>query len=330
MRYEFEDAQRIAHEALKAVGASDAMARSLTNAVLSAEIAGSKAVGFAHLPDYLDGLLKGRIRKDAEPKVSLPVPAAVLVDAQEGIAQLGFDRVFDELVRRADTYGVVVLALSNSFTVGELGYYTRRLAESGLVSLATCNATAQMTTLESGRAVYGTNPISFAAPFSSGRPLVIDQACSATAFVNIRRAAENGESIPEGWAVDEKGEPTTDAREAVKGLLVAFGGARGANIAMMAEVLAAAVTGANWSMDAPSYSDGTRSPGVGLFLMAIKPELFAPDFKERLTSQIARLAAEGVRIPGSHITAHEIDVPESVIDRVKCYAIRRDAGGSQQ
>lgn len=321
MRYEIEEAQGIAHSAIKAVGANDAIAQSLANAVVSAELAGSKAVGFAHLPDYLDGFIKGRIAKDADPEISFPALSAVMVDAQKGIAQLGFDRVFDELVNRANSYGVVVLALSNSYTVGELGYYTRRLAESGLVSLATCNATAQMTTLESGKAVYGTNPVSFAAPVLNDRPFVIDQASSATAFVNIRRAAQNGETIPEGWAVNETGEPTTDAREAVKGLLLAFGGARGANIAMIMEILAAGMTGANWSMDAPPYAEGSECPGVGLFLVAIKPELLAGDFKSRLTSHIARLAAAGVRIPGSHIKVHEIDVPQPVIDRVQGYAL---------
>lgn len=320
MRFETVEAKQIAYSVIKAVGANDAVARSLTEAVISAELAGSKAVGFAHLPDYLDGFLKGRISVDAEPAIRFPVPAAITVDARKGIAQLGFDQAFEELITRASTYGIVALTMSNSFTVGELGYYTRRLAERGLVSIATCNATAQMTTLESGRAVYGTNPVSFAAPVANGRPLVIDQASSATAFVNVRNAAERNETIPEGWAVDQNGKPTTDAREAVKGLLVAFGGARGANIAMMMEVLAAGVTGANWSMDAPSFAEGSESPGIGLFLVALKPEIFSADFPARLSTQLARLADMGVRIPGSHIKVREIDVPSEVIDRVRGYA----------
>ena len=320
MQYESEEARQIAHRAITAVGANGAIARSLAEAVISAELAGSKAVGFAHLPDYLDGFLKGRISVDAEPEIRFPVPAAIAVDARQGIAQLGFDQSFDELIARTTAYGVAVLTISNSFTVGELGYYTRRLAERGLVSIATCNATAQMTTLESGKPVYGTNPVSFAAPVADGRPLVIDQASSATAFVNVRNAAQRNETIPEGWAVDQNGKPTTDAREAVKGLLVAFGGARGANIAMMMEILAAGVTGANWSMDAPSFAEGSASPGVGLFLVALKPEVFAPDFPVRLATQLARLADAGVRIPGSHIKVREIDVPSDVIDRVRGYA----------
>jgi (2R)-3-sulfolactate dehydrogenase (NADP+) len=317
VRYEPEQARAIARKAVAAAGASDDIAKSLADAVVSAELAGNRAVGFAHLPDYLDGFVKGRIARDAQPDISSPAPSVLRSDARGGIAQLGFDRGFDEFVARTDTHGVAVFVQSNSFTVGELGYYTRRLAEAGLVALATCNASALMTTVESRQAVYGTNPLSFAAPLENARPFVLDQASSATAFVNIRRAAERGESIPDGWAVDASGNPTTDAREAVKGLLLAFGGARGANIALVTEILAAGMTGANWSMDAPSFAEGDQSPGVGLFIVAFKPELCAPGFRTRLAAHIDRLAAAGVRIPGSHVTVREIDVAPSVMAAVE-------------
>jgi (2R)-3-sulfolactate dehydrogenase (NADP+) len=265
--------------------------------------------------------VQGRIAKDAEPAIRSNVPAALQVDAQQGIAQLAFDRVADDLQQRAIGYGVAMLSIANSFTVGELGYYTRRCAQRGLVAFATCNATAQMTTLESGRAVYGTNPLSFAAPMAGRRPLVIDQASSATAFVNVRRAAQQGDPIPAGWAVDQHGQPTVDAREAVKGLLLAFGGARGAHVALMVEVLAAGMTGAHWSMDAPHYASGHDSPGVGLFLAAFHPQALVEGFEQRLADQIDRLAQAGVRIPGSHITGHRVEVAADVMDRVRAYVV---------
>jgi (2R)-3-sulfolactate dehydrogenase (NADP+) len=322
MKYESAAARQVAFDAIRATRASEAIAHALADAVISAELAGNKAVGFAHLPDYLDGFVRGRIVANAQPEIRFPAPAAIHADAQNGIAQLVFDRVFDELVDRANTYGVVTLAVSRSFTVGELGYYTRRLAEAHFVAWATCNSNAQITTLESGHALYGTNPLSFAAPVANARPLVIDQASSATAFVNVRRAAQAGEAIPEGWAVDANGQPTTDAKEAVKGLLLAFGGTRGANIAMMLETLAAGMTGANWSMDAPRFDAGDEPPGVGLFLVAMKSGLFAENFETRIASHIERLSRAGVRIPGSHIKVREIDVPDDVMDRVRAYLAR--------
>ena len=262
MRYDAEQARALARRAIGNAGASEAVARSLANATIAAEIHGRPGVGFAHLLDYLDGLRHGRIADNAQPLITFPVPAAIRVDACQGIAQLGFDQAFDALLHRAQTFGIAVFAQTNSYTAGELGYYTRRLAQAGLVALAATNGPALVAAGRARVPVYGTNPFSFAAPVEHGMPLVIDQATSATAYVNLRKAAEHGEPIPEGWAIDAAGQPTTDARAALDGLLLAFGGKRGANIALMVEVLAAGMTGANWSLDCPPFDQGSDSPAA--------------------------------------------------------------------
>lgn len=317
VRYTPEMAREFAFQAAIAAGAGEAAARSLANATVAAELCGRPSVGFAHLPDYLDGFATGRIAGRAEPEINFPTPAAIRVDAKGGIAQLGFDRAFDSLLSRAALYGLTLFTQQNSYTAGELGYYTRRLAEAGLVALAASNGPALLTAGAGRKPVYGTNPMAFAAPTGNAPPLVIDQASSATAFVNVRRAAEIEEAIPAGWAVDADGKPTTDARQAIKGALLAFGGARGANIALMVEVLAAGLTGANWSLDAPSFAEGTDSPGIGLFLIALSPALLAPDFSTRLASQVERLTASGIHIPGRTPIADEIELPQALVDAIK-------------
>jgi len=319
MHIEHAEALALARDAAKGAGASQAMAESLARATVAAEWAGHKGVGFAHLLDYLDGLIQGRIQPQAQAAISYPTPAVIRVDVQGGIAQLGFDQVFDELVHKGNTFGMATLLLNNSFTTGEIGYYTRRLAEAGLVAMACTNAGAQMTTQESGKAVFGTNPLSFAVPRPHAKPMVIDQASSATAFVNVRRAAEAGEPIPLGWALGPDGTPTTDAQEAVKGLLLPFGGMRGANIALMVESLSAGLAGGNWSTEAPHFASGNASPGVGLFVMVLAPALIAPEFTERFAKQLEHLAAQGVRIPGSHIHITALDVAEATLERVRQY-----------
>jgi len=324
MRYDLKRAKELAVRVCFAAGASQAVAISLAEATVAAECSGRSSVGFAHLPDYLDGLLSGRINGIEEPEIKFPAPALIQVDAKGGIAQLGFDRTFEELLQRASTYGVTLFSLQNSYTTGELGYYVRRLARKGLVALAATNGPALMTAGQSSAAVYGTNPLAFAAPVDNKAPLVIDQASSATAFVTIRQAAERGEMIPEGWAIDEQGQSTLDSREAIKGALLAFGGARGANIALMVEILAAGTTGANWSLDAPSFQDGTDSPGVGLFIVALNPELLATDFPTRMSSQIERLASKGIHVPGGNCTDDEIeiDLPSSLVATLEKYCLR--------
>jgi (2R)-3-sulfolactate dehydrogenase (NADP+) len=312
-RLTLAEASDLAARACRAAGASDEAARSLAQATVSADAHGKSSNGLSHLLDYLAAFREGRIKGDAEPVVTSPAPAAIHCDAQGGIAQLGFDRVFDDLRRRAETLGLALFAQKGSFTTGKLGYYARRLAEAGLVALAATSGPALMTVAGAKTPVYCTNPIAFAAPLDEGPPLLIDQASSATAFVELRRYAERGEALPPGWAVDPDGQPTTDPQTAVRGALLAFGGARGANIALMVEVLAAGLAGANWALDAPSFTSGDRSPGSGLLVIAIAPSLLAPDFPKRLRIQLERLASLGVHIPGRRAAAAEIELPDALI-----------------
>jgi (2R)-3-sulfolactate dehydrogenase (NADP+) len=103
----------------------------------------------------------------------------------------------------------------------------------------------------------------------------------------------------------------------MRGALLAFGGARGANIALMVEVLAAGLTGANWALDAPSFTSGNRFPGAGLLVIALAPTLFAPDFPQRLRLQLDRLAGLGVHIPGRRAAATEIELPDALVAEIE-------------
>src|SRR6202020_28619 len=317
LRFTLEAATDLAARAVRAAGASDEAALSLARATVSANAYGKGSSGFSHLMDYLAALRAGRIAGDAQPLITSPAPAAIHCDARGGIAQAGFDRAFDDLRRRAETFGLALFAQNESYTTGELGYYPRRLAERGLVAFAATSGPALMTVAGARTPVYCTTPMAFAAPLDQGPPLLIDQASSATAFVQLRHYAERGEALPAGWAIDGDGEATTDPNAALRGALLAFGGARGANIALMVEVLAAGLAGANWALDAPSFISGDRSPGAGLLVIAITPALLAPDFPQRLRFQLDRLAKLGVHIPGRRAAATEIELPEALVTEIE-------------
>lgn len=278
-------------------GAGPNAASSLAAATVCAEVDGQTSVGLSHFFDYLDALSAGRLRRDATPALTRPAPAFIAVDADQGLAHLAADLSHEALVATAKELGIGLLALRNAYTCGSLGYFAGRIAEAGLVAIAAANGPPMLAGAGSRRPVYGTNPLAFAAP-ASGDILLIDQACSATAFVNVRRARERGEALPPGWAIDTAGEPTTDPMEAMKGALLAFGGNRGANIALMIEVLAAGFTGANWSLDAPSFTEGTASPGVGLLIIALDPRFLDAGFERRIADHLRRLEDLGVYIPG--------------------------------
>jgi (2R)-3-sulfolactate dehydrogenase (NADP+) len=308
--------------ACRASGASEAVAMSLVEATLSSELAGRPEVGFAHLPDYLEGMRAGRINGMAEPTITRPLPAFIHSDAAGGIAQLGFDRAFGDLVAAANAFGVAVFSQSRSYTAGEIGYYVRRLAQSGLVSIAAANAHAMVCAAPGVGPSYGTNPIAFGAPMGEGRsPLVFDQSTSATAFVNVARAASLGRAIPAGWAVDADGNPTTDAAEAVRGALLPAGGFKGANLALMVEVLSAGLSGGLWSLDAGHFRKGGDCPDIGLTVIAISPAA-APGFAERLADETARLAAMGVHIPGQRTRREEISIGAEALAVLRAAANR--------
>ncbi len=305
-------------------GASPAVARSIAAAAVAAEAEGLTSVGLAHFVDYLDALGAGRIDGHAIPEITRPAGALILSDARSGAAHPGFDLAFDDLVATARAFGLCLFVQKNAYTCGALGYFAGRLAEVGLVSLAATNGPALLAGAGGTKPVFCTNPIAFAAPAAAGPPLLIDQASSATAFVNIREAARGGRPIPEGWALDEDGRPTTDPQAAISGALLAFGGERGANIALMVEVLSAGLSGANWSLDAPSFHAGSASPGTGLFALAIEPTLLDPDFATRLRAQLDRLAdGFGVHVPGQRKPAARdaasrdgVEIPRGVFERI--------------
>ncbi|WP_331372739.1 Ldh family oxidoreductase [Sinorhizobium chiapasense] len=293
------EARSLATEACLSAGASHLMTKSLVDATLSAIEVGREELGFPHFLDYLQSFREGRIDGSASPRIVHRLPALIHSDANGGIAQLGFDLVFEDLVNRARTFGAAIFTQKNSYTAGELGYYVRRLAFDGLVSLAVANSPAVVAATPGAKAVYGTNPLAFGVPLSgSERPLVIDQSSSATAFVNIVRAASEGRTIPEGWATDENGEVTIDPNKALRGALLAFGGPRGANIALMVEILAAGLSGASWSLDAPDFRSGTECPGTGLSIVTLSPDAIGEDFGARVAGQVKRLEQFGVYIPG--------------------------------
>lgn len=308
-----EALEELCARAVRAAGGSEAASVSLARATIAAEQRGRTEVGAAHLLDYLDALCEGRLDGSAEPRVVSARAGTLTVDAAHGTAQAAFDLVCDDLVRRARDCGVAVLSIHRSFPAGEIGYYTTRIAEHGLVALAGSNSPALMSALGARDAVTGTNPMSFALPHLDG-PRMFDQAASATAWVNIRDAAEAGERIPEDWALDAQGEPTTDPAVGMAGALLPFGGAKAGNIAFMVEMLAA-MSGGAFSLDAPPFDSGHESPSVGLFAIAIDPTAFDPDYPSRAEAHLRDLTAQhGVDFGRRKAPRPEIDVPARVYE----------------
>ena len=308
----------LCRDALLRVGADPDAADVLAVATVEAELVGNRAVGVAHIFDYLDGYARGRITTDARPVVRRPAAAVIDVDARDGLAQTAFTQVLDELQKAARESGIAALWIRNSFTCGELGYYPRRLADRGFITLATANSPALMSIGGARRPVLGTNPLAYGIPRPGNLPVVIDQASSSTAFVNIRRAAEAGDPIPAGWALGPDGEQTQDATAALKGTLLPFGSHRGGNIALLVELLAT-LSGASFSVDAAPFDSGDTSPRIGVFLLVIDPAGFAGSV-ERIAAQFETFRDHHqVRLPAVELSslADSVEIDPTVLQRLQ-------------
>lgn len=325
------EAEDLATKACRGAGATEPTTRSLVSATMSAALFGPPTLGFPHLVDYLNSFRDGRINTDPQPTLNRPYTAFFVSDADRGIAQLGFDKAFDQFVATIRHFGVAVFTQTNSYTAGELGYFVRRLALEGIVGLAATNANAMVVAKAGGPAVYSTNPMALGFPLGNGSaPMIIDQASSATAFVNIVAAASEGRSIPQGWAVDANGEGTQDPNLALKGALLAFGGRKGANVALMVEMMSAGLSGGPWSVDTPDFRSGNVSPGVGMTVIGMMPGADEAISIARARKQSDRLAGLGVFIPGvtGQSEIEELTIPGRVHRRVLEFAATPHYGTS--
>lgn len=282
-------------------GASAATAASVARALVGAEADGLKGHGLSRIPTYLGMLSSAKIRGDAVPTARRIRAATLMVDAADGFAYPAIDLAVAELPAIARETGIAAAAITRSNHAGALGHHVERLAEQGFITLFFANTPEAIAPAGGTRAVYGTNPIAFAAPLPGRPPIVVDLALSTVARGNIVAAKQKGEPIPEGWALDADGRSTTDAGAALKGTMVALGGAKGTALALMVEVLAAALTGAHLSLEASSFLDEKGPPpGTGQTILAVDPAGFGHDaFGARMTALAAAIETQpGARLPG--------------------------------
>ncbi|MGL4289177.1 MAG: Ldh family oxidoreductase [Phreatobacter sp.] len=282
-------------------GASEAVAVSVAAALVGAEADGLKGHGLSRIPTYVGMLTSGKIDGQAVPTATRVRTASLMVDAADGFAYPAVDLAIARLPAIARETGIAAAAITRSNHAGALGHHVERLADQGLIALFFANTPEAIAPAGGTKAVYGTNPIAFAAPLPGRPPIVVDLALSTVARGNIVAAKQKGEAIPAGWALDPEGQPTTDADLALKGTMVALGGPKGTALALMVEVLAAALTGAHLSIEASSFLDEKGPPpGTGQTILAIDPAGFGHGaFGGRMTALAGAIEAQdGARLPG--------------------------------
>jgi (2R)-3-sulfolactate dehydrogenase (NADP+) len=305
MKVSMTELESLVAQALERAGANTAMARSTAQALVLAEAQGIGSHGLSRVSQYTAHLRNGRVNGAAVPRVVRRRGGALVVDADDGLAFFACGLAVTEAMAAAREHGVAFAGVINSHHAGALCDHVRPIAQAGMVGLGFANSPAAMPAAGGRHAVFGTNPVAAAFARRDVAPLVIDLSLSEVARGKVKVAAEKGEPIPLGWALDASGQPTTDAQAALKGSMLPIGAAtshKGAMLALMVELLVTAVIGAQFGFEASSFfvEEGNR-PRIGQAFMVIDPGALAGNssYLDRIEVLIHEmLSDEGVRLPG--------------------------------
>lgn len=275
-----EDLFEFSKVALIRAGVPEEDAAIVADALVAANLRGIDSHGVVRLYSYVERIRRGLINPSAKPQVVRDFNAVALVDGNNGLGYVAAVYASDIAVEKAKKYGVGVVGVRNSSHFGMAAYYGMRIAKRKMIGIVMSNAPPAMAPWGGKVARLGTNPICMAFP-SREEPIVLDMALSVVARGKIRLAALKGEKIPEGWAFDEEGRPTTDPQAALKGTLAPIGGPKGYGLAVAVDILSGVLTGSAYSIYVKALDDYSGPSGTGFFVEAIDVQAFRP-FEEYL------------------------------------------------
>ena len=289
-------------QALVANRVSTENAREVVDALVSAEIDGQAGHGVSRIPSYVAQALSGKLDGYARPEVVFENESLVRIDAACGFAYPALSFCRKHLHEKAKKNGLAAAGIFRSHHSGQSGYHLEKLAEDGLVGILLTNSPKAIAPWKGHTPLFGTNPIAFATPRKNQQPLIIDLSLSKVARGKVVVAEQRGEKIPENWALDKQGKPTTNPSEALQGSMLPMGEEKGAALVLMVEIMASALVGGNFGFEADSFFDGEgKAPAIGQFMLALDPNVFSGgNFFQRLEELIAEIAKQdSTRLPGS-------------------------------
>ena len=276
-------------------------AERVARALAAAEADGQRGHGASRVPSYAAQARSGKVDGHAVPRTHRLSDSAAIVDTRDGFAYPAIDLAQRVLRDGLETSPLAAVVIRDSHHAGVIAHHVEPLARTGYVAMSVCNGPQAIAPWGGHRGLFGTNPIGFAAPRSSHPPLVIDMSLSKVARGRINVAARADRPIPPDWAFDAEGNPTTDAKAAMAGTMAPIGDAKGAQLALMVEVLAGALSASCFGFESSSYftADGAP-PRAGQFLFAIDPGPFSEGrFGARLEELLAAIEEQpGTRLPG--------------------------------
>ena len=296
------DLQEFTKAVFTKAGVKDDHAETVAHHLVRANLRGVDSHGVARIPYYVSGIRLGEVNVD--PKITTVVDnkATALVDGDFALGQVAGKYATELAIRKASEFGVGVVGVKRTSHVGMLAYYGMMIAERKMVGEVFTNSPPFMAASGGKKPVLGTNPVCITFPYDGLGPIVLDMATSESAAFKIMSAAGKGESIPEGWALDKEGNPTTSPKEALEGALLPFGGYKGYGLAVAVELFSSVLLGAAWStrVKMAYYTEG------GQYVQAVDVSHFRP-YQEYLRDM--KEVVKGIKTSGKGKAKDEVYLP---------------------
>jgi LDH2 family malate/lactate/ureidoglycolate dehydrogenase len=289
-----EALERFAKALLLHHGLRDGDAAVVATGLVAADLRGVASHGVSRLPMYCERLRRGVVNPTPSIEVRPITPAVALADGDDGMGFLVGRRAMEEAIAMAGTMGIGMVGARRSTHYGMAALYVMQAIDAGFLGIAWTNSSPAIPAWGGRTAFLGASPFAAGAPGGTREPYVLDMAMTVIARGKIRLAAQRGDPIPLGLALDADGKPTTDAAKAFEGVCLPFGGVKGAGLSMMMEIFAGVLTGANFAGDVKNlYFDHTEPQNVGHLFMAIKPDLFVSkdEYARRMDTLVERAKA---------------------------------------
>lgn len=272
-------------------GMDESDAALLADSLVDADLRGVHSHGVLRVPEYVKKLTEDGVKPRGRPKIVKEMGACLVVDGGNSMGQIGAHFAMEQTLEKAVSTGIAAAAIRSSNHCGALAYFAMQALKHDMIGIATTNALPTMAPWGGSERILGINPIAIVIPADKEFPIVYDAAFSGSSHGKIRVYKQKGLSLPEDWALDKNGRPTTDPEAALEGLLMPIGGFKGAGLAMIMGILSSMLSGASYGTELGNMEDGPNPGQDGHFVCAIRVSAFEDieRFKSRVDGAIRQI-----------------------------------------
>lgn len=338
LRFALEDLQRLMVQAFALSGVPEEDGQIVADNLLKAELKGITSHGLSRFPVYLNRIKKNLVNPQPQITISKVLPSILAVDGDNGLGSVVTMKALEEGMAIAEELGICAIGIKHSNHFGISSYYCEKAAQRGFVSILFSNSPPATPPFGGKEPYFGTNPIAFGMPRKNSPHIIVDMATTVVARGKIIKAAQKGEAIPGGWALDKDGYPTTDSKAALDGVLLPIAGPKGSALSLTVEHMAGVFTGAAFGRGvAWQYGSSEENANVGHFMVLIKDDCFQDkdDYQERtetFVSEIKDIALapgfEAIKLPGerewereqSLMQEESVTLDSVLVDQLKAIA----------